>query len=145
MNALLTAIVLWLSANFGLPANYEHPKIEFAPTSKIVALRYQGLLDAAPQIAAGQRDVVALYDMSRRTIYLREDWTGNTPAELSVLVHEMVHHLQNASGQKFECPQAREQAAYAAQERWLGLFGHDLEHDFQIDPFTLLVTTHCAF
>jgi hypothetical protein len=30
-----------------------------------------------------------------------------TPAELSVLVHEMVHHLQNVEQLKFACPLAR--------------------------------------
>lgn len=154
MNALMTAIVLWLSANFGLPASFDHPRIEFVPASKIVALRYKALLDAPPPELAkgqnlrlnfGQRDVVAVYETSTNTVYLREGWTGDTPAELSILVHEMVHHLQNVDGQKFDCPQAREQAAYDAQERWLNLFGHDLERDFAIDPFTLLITTRCVF
>lgn len=145
MNALMTAIVLWLSVNFGLPANFDHPKIEFVPASKIVSLRYHALLNAAPELNTGQREVVAVYDTNARTIYLREGWTGDTPAELSVLVHEMVHHLQTVGDAKFECPQQREQAAYDAQDRWLGLFGGDLEHDFQIDPFTLLITTRCIF
>jgi hypothetical protein len=43
MDALLAAIVLWLSANFNLPASFDHPRIEFAPSNKIVALRYKGL------------------------------------------------------------------------------------------------------
>jgi Domain of unknown function (DUF6647) len=148
MNALLTAIVLWLSTNLGLPAIYDHPRVEFVPTGKILALRYGAVLGSQPGMGAGssqsgQREVVAVYDSATKTIYLREGWTGGTPAELSVLVHEMVHHLQNAGNLKFECPQEREQSAYAAQERWLGLFGHDLLHDFEIDPFTLLVSTKC--
>ena len=91
------------------------------------------------------RETVAVYDSTERTIYLPEDWKGESPAEVSILVHEMVHHLQTLAGTKFECPQAREQLAYAAQQRWLGLFGHNLEDDFQLDPFTLLVTTRCMF
>jgi hypothetical protein len=106
------------------------------------------LLGAQPEMGAGsslagQRDVVAVYEATTKTIYLRDNWSGDNPAELSVLVHEMVHHLQNAGNLKFECPQEREQTAYAAQERWLGLFGHDLLHDFEIDSFTLLVSTKC--
>ena len=83
--------------------------------------------------------------MTEATIYLPADWTGSTPAEVSVLVHEMVHHLQNVANTKFECPQAREQLAYAAQQRWLGLFDRTLEDEFQLDPFTLLVTTRCMY
>ena len=55
----------------------------------------------------------------------------------------MVHHLQNAAGLKYECPQAREQQAYAAQQRWLGLFGSDLRKEFELDAMTLLVRTRC--
>ena len=87
---------------------------------------------------------VATYDPLTRTIYLPEGWTGTTPAELSVLVHEMVHDLQNVARTRFPCVEASEELAYAAQERWLGLFGRTLMKDFEIDPFTLLVSTRCA-
>ncbi len=136
---LITALVTWISDNFELPANYDLPRIERANPSTITALRHAG------HSSIGQREVVAVYVTEAKTIYLREDWTGRTPAEISVLVHEIVHHLQNIGGLKFECPEEREQLAYKAQERWLGLFGRDLLQDFEIDPFTLLVSTKCFF
>ena len=156
MNALLTAMVLWLSANFGLPATFELPHVEYVSAAKISALRHRGL--AAPQFQAGdmvakegraaepgRREVVAVYEDATKTIYLPEGWTADSPANLSVLVHEMVHHLQNVAHQKFFCPQEREELAYKAQQRWLELFGHDLEHDFEIDRFTLLLSTKCVY
>jgi Domain of unknown function (DUF6647) len=150
MNALLTTIVLWLSVNFGLPARYDHPSIEFAPAAKIVALRYGSI--TGEQLQAGEtssspaaREVVAVYVDATKTIYLPENWTGSTPAELSILVHEMVHHLQNVGKLKFECPQEREQLAYKAQEKWLNLFGRDLLREFELDAFTLLVSTRCTY
>src|SRR5262245_48393551 len=76
---------------------------------------------------------------------LPERWTGTTAAELSVLVHEMVHHVQNVGGLKYQCPQEREKLAYMAQDRWLGLFGHNLEADFELDAFSLLVKTRCLY
>lgn len=148
MNALLTMIVFWLSTEFGLPAIYEHPRVEFVPPAKIASLYYRGFasrrLEAAPRVSS-QRVIVSVYDDATKTIYLPEGWTGTTPAELSILVHEMVHHLQNLGKLKFACPQEREQLAYKAQERWLSLFGGSLLHDFEIDRLTLLVTTRCAY
>jgi hypothetical protein len=88
-------------------------------------------------------DIVSLYSNESKTIFLLDGWTGKTPAELSILVHEMVHHLQNVGQLKFACPEEREELAYKAQESWLHLFGHDLEHDFQMDPFTILVKSKC--
>jgi len=148
---LLTAIETWLAAEYDLPAVHRHPQIELVPAAKIVALRYKGMLpDAQGNFApndvgatSAERDTVAVYSDAARTIYLPEGWTGSTPAELSVLVHEMVHHAQNLLGLKHECPQEREKLAYLAQDRWLGLFGHSLERDFELDPMSLLVKTRC--
>ena len=94
-------------------------------------------------MTAAERDTVAVYSDAERTIYLPEGWTGGSAAELSVLVHEMVHHAQNVRGLKFDCPQEREKLAYLAQERWLGLFGRSLAEDFELDPMSLLVKTGC--
>jgi hypothetical protein len=141
MTALLTTIVLWLSLNFGLPASLDHPAIEIVPPARITALRYKGLAGVVP--ASDDRKVVAVYDSINRTIYLPQGWTGSSPAELSVLVHEMVHHLQTVAQQKFACPQEREELAYKAQDHWLRLFGRELLQEFELDAMTLLVTTKC--
>jgi hypothetical protein len=146
MDTLLTVIVLWLSASFGLPAIEEHPRIALVPPAQIAALRYKGFAGMQPQAGTpGAREVVAVHDDRTRTIYLRDDWTGRTPAEMSVLVHEMVHHLQNVGQLKFDCPQEREQIAYRAQTRWLELYDTDLNTEFDLDPFTLLVSTRCIY
>ncbi len=152
--ALLTEIVTWLSTNFDLPAIHDHPSVEFAPPSKIAAMRYKGALpptwrddDIRHPATQGDylRNVIAIYNDDTRTIFLSEGWTGTGLAGLSVLVHEMVHHLQNLAGMKFECPAARERVAYLAQGDWLKQFGHDLEAEFEIDLLTLLVKTSCMF
>jgi hypothetical protein len=84
------------------------------------------------------------YDDELRTIYLPSDWRGHTAAELSIVVHEMVHHIQNTGHLKYECGEAREKLAFKAQEQWLGLFGQDLETQFGLDSLTLLVRTNCG-
>jgi hypothetical protein len=74
---------------------------------------------------------------------LPEGWTGESPAELSILVHELVHHIQHVGRLTYACRAEREKIAYAAQNRWLQLFDRDLASEFGIDPFTLLVNTSC--
>jgi len=90
-------------------------------------------------------DVVSLYSNEAKTIYLLDGWKGRTPGELSMVVHEMVHHLQNVGQLKFACPQEREKLAYSAQNDWLALFGSDLTREFQLDPFSVLVKTNCFY
>lgn len=134
------AVADWLRAEFGLTVD-PLPAIEFASPKRLGSLRFRGV--ASDHLGDG-RDVVAIYDDEARTIYLPHDWTGATPAEISVLVHEMVHHAQNLSRAKFDCPQARERQAYEAQGRWLADSGSDLAVSFGIDGFSLLVLTNCG-
>jgi len=144
MEALLTAIALWLSINFSLPANLNHPAIKFVSAAEMIAPLNKNQLRTSDVSASEiSSDIVSLYSNESKTIFLLDGWTGKTPAELSILVHEMVHHLQNVGQLKFACPEEREELAYKAQESWLHLFGHDLEHDFQMDPFTILVKSKC--
>ena len=151
--ALLTAIETWLSTQFDLPAVQSHPRIEFVPSEKIVALRYRGLLPnggmeeglSSRSATSSESDTVAVYSDSAQTIYLPQGWTGSTAAELSILVHEMVHHIQHLAGLKYECPQEREELAYMAQDRWLNLVGRSLAQDFDLDGLSLLVKTKCFF
>jgi hypothetical protein len=88
---------------------------------------------------------LAFYDSRTRTLFLPVGWTGGSPTELSILVHELVHHLQNVSQHRFACPAEREKQAYATQARWLGMFGETLEGAIGINDLALLVTTSCMF
>src|SRR5262249_42189543 len=138
--SLLTRIEAWLSTEFDLPKSGVLPRIELVPPAKMVGLRYHGLLSEGAMSGAQARlvrDMVAIYIDSERTIYLADGWTGSSYADRSVLVHEMVHHMQNMAGMKYECAQEREKLAYAAQDRWLALVGRSLEQDFELDGFTL--------
>lgn len=155
MQTLLTVIVTWLSINFGMPASYDHPQVELVPPAKMDAVRFRGQAQfqspgAPAEVKQSARrgrghDIEGLYDDASRTIYLPEGWTGATPAEVSVLVHEMVHHLQNVGELKYECPQAREERAYVAQDRWLARSGRSITKEFKLNPMTLLVRTKCMY
>ena len=145
---LISEIADWLVSNLDLPSISERPSIEFASDAQLERLRHQRSADSqAGGDASDETDsrsgAIALYDFSRRTIFLSENWIGTSPADQSVLVHEMVHHVQNMAKMKFECPMAREKLAYKAQNRWLARFGMDLESAFHIDPFTVLVNSAC--
>ena len=42
MDALLIAIVVWLSSNFNLPATFDLPRVEFTSATKMTSLLYKG-------------------------------------------------------------------------------------------------------
>jgi hypothetical protein len=139
----------WLSRNEGLPAIDDLPKIVYASPDAISAMRYRGLLAsqqaASPPAAVVKHTTVAIYVDAQRTIYLPHDFKGETAADLSVIVHELVHHIQQAAGLRYDCPQAREKEAYLAQDHWLAQFNTSLVDEFEIDPFTVLVNSLCGY
>jgi hypothetical protein len=128
MDALLTAIVIWISANYALPASLNHPRIERVASIEMAGLRTNGLLSALARKSTAleeqessfekRRDVVALYNDQTKTIYLSDKWAGATPAELSVLVHEMVITFRT-SRHRLRMSAEREKLAYEAQDNWL--------------------------
>lgn len=146
---LTRAIIRWLSNNFDLPWTDSLPAVKTVSGTKIAVLHYTGLLSDSPEVVAripaGAMNIVSVYHVPTRTIYLREGWTGGTPEELSALVHELVHHLQAVAQVKYNCGEQREALAYAAQEKWLRLFGHDMLADFGLDRFTIKVLTSCLY
>ena len=48
------------------------------------------------------------------------------------------------AGAAYECRAERERLAYEAQDKWLQLFGRNLEAEFEINGLALSVSTSCA-
>jgi hypothetical protein len=135
----LLAVAEWLSKRFDLPTPQTMPQVEIVAPERMAAPRHQGF---DSQASPGS-ETVALYVHTTHTIFLLEGWDASSPTDLSVLVHEMVHHMQSVGHLKFACSEERERLAFAAQASWLEQFGLTLEGEFQLDPFTLLVRTNC--
>lgn len=150
MQELLTVLIVWLSVNYGLPVSDELPDVRRVDAETMIDARLarlastEGAARGSVTDASAMGSVRAFYDDSERTIYLPERWTVASPAESSVLVHELVHHLQNVGGERHACPEEREGLAYEAQARWLELLGTNLEEAFGIDAMTRLVRTTCV-
>lgn len=156
MQELLTLIVTWLAVNFGLPATDELPRVAFVPPAVMAEIRLDRSAPASGGGGAGEARAPAqpahseaagalnaIYDDRSRTIYLPRRWTAASPADMSMLVHELVHHLQNAGGLTYACAEARERPAYQAQGRWLEMFGTTLPEEFALDAMTLHLRTRC--
>jgi Domain of unknown function (DUF6647) len=146
----LTGIVVWLADNFNLPNIHEYPDIQFASAEDLIGMKYNGYFIGrsgaqSQDTRQDQHEIEAVYNDVLKTIFLRLEWTGKTSAEQSMLVHEMVHHLQNLGQLKYDCPSAREKIAYEAQDCWLRQFDKHLQTEFQIDPFSMIVKTTCPF
>jgi hypothetical protein len=137
MNDLVTVIALWLSTAFGLPEMEQAPIIRYLPPATLADIRYHG------QAADGGPEVIALYDDKTGGILLSDGWSVDDIGNVSVLVHELVHHLQSQTSKVYACPSEREALAYEAQERWLELFGRSLESEFGLDDISVKMMSTC--
>jgi hypothetical protein len=129
-----SAVMDWVATYLHISREYDLPCIAYAPTNTIAVVRHRN--SHSKHLA---QDMGA-YDDAVNTIYLPEGWTGKTSAEASMLVHQMVYHLQKLAGLKYECSWERERLAYAAQEQWLRLHESNLWASFGIDRTIFLLS-----
>jgi hypothetical protein len=134
----LVTIAKWVSANADLPMMTNLPGVKLVSLQELTRLREKGLMSFHAGVAPA-----AVYDDTTRTIYLPESWSGKSPADESVLVHEMVHHMQNEAGLKYACDDARAEPAYVAQDKWLQTHGLTLKQEFQVDMLVLEALATC--
>lgn len=150
METLLALVASWVSLTVDLPPPTRPPNVEFVTAERMLEVRSGRLSEsevAAMRAATdgeGAGDLIhALYDDASETIYLPTNWRRSSQRDLSVLVHEMAHHMQNVGGVAYDCGGARERPAYRAQARWLKDAGLTLESAFGLDPMTVFVRTNC--
>lgn len=136
LEALLRAVTVWVASELELPVPATLPAVVFTSPRSMVEMRYG-------MAANDQLRVTALYHARTQRIFLADDWTGETQKELSVLVHEMVHHVEAQAGVQFSCPNQRERSAYRLQEHWLAQFGIDFLRTFNTDRGRLARNTSC--
>ena len=89
-------------------------------------------------------ELLAAYDRRNRMILLKAPFDPSDPVSQSILVHELVHHAQTVTGQRFACPAEAERAAFVLQEKWLRMAELDLDAAFGMNRLAFLVMTTCS-
>ena len=124
MKEILTALMIWLAANTTLDTNHDIPKVVFLPQDKMEQLYYVDEPDKLPNELHG------LYDTDSDTIILRDTWDRRKPWDMGVLVHEMVHYLQDMNSMDFQCTAQMEKDAWPIQQKYLkDQHDYDWEYD----------------
>lgn len=98
MKDLALALMTWINAHTGLPIPDAAPNITQLSPCGIQRAWKQ---DPAAECSTGDGlRVVALYRPLEGpgTIYLADTWRVDSIVDLSVLVHELVHHMQVGDG-----------------------------------------------
>jgi hypothetical protein len=135
MDALVAALSAWIVTQTGLSA---------PPPPRVIQLYPAALHELATSRDSQMYRVRALYGRSERVVYLRTNWDAGSVGDRSELVHELVHHFQNAHAVPYECNAARETLAYDLQIKWLREQGVADPHGLmQINDFFIVMTSVC--
>ena len=134
MKEIITWLFIWLGTNTYFNTNHPHPTVLLMPQEEMNRLYYQDN-DHEPDSLHG------LYDKSNDTIILPDDWNKEDPFEMSVLLHELVHYLQDVNGMEFKCTREMEKDAWPIQQSFLKQV---YNYDWNYDKLWYLMISSCS-
>ena len=136
MHGLVLSMVLWVSQQTGLPMPQHLPNVHILNDTTFCNIY-------GKHCHAKTVHPVAFYDHGE--IFLKEPFDPDSLPSLSILVHEIVHHLQTSAGWQYPCIPAGEPLAYNTQAKWLKSLGvQDPWSVMGIDRFTVIVVSLCS-
>ena len=134
MKEILTALMIWLGANTPFDTNHDIPNVLFLTQTQMEELYY------TKDHEKGPNELHGLYDKESDTIILPDTWDRRKSWDLGVLLHEMVHYLQDMNELQFECTAEMEKDAWPIQKQYL-----KEEHDYvwEYDGLWYMVISTC--
>ena len=88
--------------------------------------------------------IEAFYSEKDHTIFLPDSWHSNALRDRSILLHELVHHLQYLNHVKVTCESEYEFQAFKLQAAWLSEQGVEYPLDLMgVDLRYVLMLSHC--
>ena len=118
MYVFIASALVWVSAQFGHDGSLPAPTVQWASEAQMIRVAGATDPDAREWIREHGLRLGGLYIPDADKIYLLEGLDMDDPRHRSVLVHEIVHYVQDQLGVT-GTPQQLEAQAYALQERWL--------------------------
>ena len=124
MSALITKLMLYISivsGGFSQELGYDtslqvpkyEPSIGFISKNQLSLMKYN-----IPYDPKSSKVVKAVY-LFGGSIYLEDSWNIESVEDQSILLHELVHYMQEMNYLTYECEGDMERLAYYIQEKWL--------------------------
>lgn len=135
MKEIITALLIWLGANSDFNVNMDIPVVMFLPQDQM-ELQYFG-----ESHTDDHSELYAFYDTQKNIIVLPDTWDRRDPWDLSVLLHEMIHYVQDQNETEFNCTAEMEKDSWPLQQKYL-LEIHDFEWDY--DKLWYLMVSSCS-
>ena len=121
MKEIIMALMIWLGANTNYNVDVPEPTVWFV-TQYQLEQAYYGDKNYEGTILYG------FYDITLNLIILPDTWDRTDPWNISVLLHETIHYLQDVNQMKYPCVEEMEKDTWPLQKQYL-----KEEHNFDWD------------
>ena len=133
MKELLVALMLWIGANTNYNTDFPLPEVfrmDKAP------LEYQYFKGKIPK----DSDVHGFYHLKDKTIYIRGEYPLDHPWAQGLLLHELLHYVQDMNNTNFGCVAEMEKEAWPLQQKYLKEV-HEFAWDY--DKIWYMIISSC--
>ena len=121
MKEIIMALMIWIGANTNYNVDVPAPMFWFL-TQDQLEQAYYGEENYEGTILYG------FYDITLNLIILPDTWDRTDPWDQSVLLHEMIHYLQDVNQIEYPCIEEMEKDTWPLQKQYL-----KEEHNFDWD------------
>ena len=150
MIELVMGLMIWISTQTGWPVP-EPPEIVYIESSQEMFLLSNDCHNKPNQPICStynpeHSNILGLYNNEIKTIFLEKDFWWASVRDQSILLHELVHHMQytmNWGLYRKKCKGHIEKEAYDLQEKWLAIRGLELGPTIDLGPLMRHVLTQC--
>ena len=117
------SLMLWIGANTSYSVDLSLPEVirmDRAP------LEYQYFQGKVPK----DSDIHGFYNLKDKKIYIRGEYPLGHPWAQGLLLHELLHYVQDMSGEKFQCIAQMEKDVWPLQQKYLKeVHNYDWDYD----------------
>ena len=134
MKEILTALMIWISANTYYNTDHPLPNVVFLPQEEMNKMYYKDN-EHEPDSLHG------MYDKEKDIIILPDTWDSRDAWSQGVLVHEMIHYYQDQNKMTYNCTQEMEKDAWPIQQFYLKKVQN---YDWQYDQLWYIMISACS-
>ena len=150
MTEVIMTLMLWISTTTGW-AIPEPPTITYIESGQEMFMISNDCYNKPDQFICSTYNpettkILGLYNNETRTVILNKDFWRASVKDQSILLHELIHHMQysnNWDQYRKKCKGDIEKEAYDLQEKWLEQRGLTLGKTIDLGPLMRHVLTQC--
>ena len=133
MKEIIMALMIWIGANTNYNVDVPVPKLWFL-TQEQLEQAYYGDKEYEGTILYG------FYNIKLNLIAIPDTWDRTDPWDQSVLLHEMIHYLQDVNQIEYPCIEEMEKDTWPLQKQYLK---EEHNFDWDYDKLWHLLISNC--